>query len=309
MIAKNIEEAASRKNSTYIGGGTDIMPLLKNKVRNDQNLVFVGRIPEMHEISETENEVVIGAGTTLWDIANSEIIKRELPAIAQAAGATASPQIRNIGTIGGNVMQDRRCIYFNQSEFWRSALPLCYKTGGSICHQIPNSTVCRAIYYSDVATALIAYDAQVEYYENGGKAKSSVEALVSRHVAQNGYACQKHLNILITSFIVPKCGETARSGFYKYAMRATIDFPLINFALVIKENEAKIVCGAVSTEPVVLLETSRAIIDAQKSDDEVIAICEKELIELAKPIKEALISPQNKRDLYKQIYFLLYLRN
>ena len=100
-----------------------------------------------------------------------------------------SPQIRNIATVGGNIMQDRRCIYFNQPHLWRSGLAYCFKTGGSICHQIPNSPVCRAIYYSDVATALIAYEAEVEYIEEG-----------------------------------------ERSGFYKYAMRTTIDFPIINFA-------------------------------------------------------------------------------
>lgn len=94
------------------------------------------------------------------ELARSELINTRCAAVAQAAAVTASPQIRNIATTAGNVMQDRRCIYFNQSEQWRGALPLCYKTGGEVCHQIPNSPVCRAIYYSDLATALIALDAE-----------------------------------------------------------------------------------------------------------------------------------------------------
>ena len=83
-------------------------------------------------------------------------------------------------------MQDRRCIYFNQPHLWRSGLPYCFKTGGSICRQIPNSPVCRAIYYSDVATALIAYEAEVEYIEDGETHRTDLASLIERHSVANG---------------------------------------------------------------------------------------------------------------------------
>ena len=94
---------------------------------------------------------------------------------AVATSLTASPQIRNIATVGGNIMQDRRCIYFNQPHLWRSGLPYCFKTGGSICHQIPNSPVCRAIYYSDVAAAAIAVESEETINPN-----MSAEAVLAR---------------------------------------------------------------------------------------------------------------------------------
>ena len=141
-----------------------------------------------------------------------------------------SPQIRNIATVGGNIMQDRRCIYFNQPHLWRSGLAYCFKTGGSICHQIPNSPVCRAIYYSDVATALIAYEAEVEYIEDGETHRTDLASLIERHSVANGLACHEHLPILVTRFFRPRGGRGRAQRLYKYAMRTTIDFPIINFA-------------------------------------------------------------------------------
>ena len=163
QVLSSLHDVVSAEHATYIGGGTDIMPLLKNEVRDDRDFVFLKKIPELHVLEEKDGELIIGAAMTLTELAESELLNSRYAAIAQAASLTASPQIRNIATVGGNIMQDRRCIYFNQSEHWRSALPLCFKTGGEVCHQIPNSPVCRAIYYSDVATALLMYDAEVVY--------------------------------------------------------------------------------------------------------------------------------------------------
>ena len=202
-----------------------------------------------------------------------------------------SPQIRNIATVGGNIMQDRRCIYFNQPHLWRSGLAYCFKTGGSICHQIPNSPVCRAIYYSDVATALIAYEAEVEYIEDGETHRTDLKSLIERHSVANGLACHEHLPILVTRFFIPAAEKGERSGFYKYAMRTTIDFPIINFA----------------PHPVVMAETA-AKIDSDATDDEVIAQAEDELRKLAMPIREASMTPAVKRSLYRHVAMLLDLR-
>ena len=297
----------SKTSVTYVGGGTDILPLLKYGVRDDEDLIFVKDLGVSAAIEEAGEEISIGAAATLWDVSQSGLIRRELPALAQAAGETASPQIRNIATIGGNVMQDRRCLYFNQPLHWRSGLPLCFKTGGEICHQIPTSPVCRAIYYSDVATALLAYDAQVEYEEAGEPKRTSAAELVARHTAQNGLPCGEHLPILVRRFLLKRRPAGERSGFYKYAMRATIDFPLINFALRCGPEGTKLIAGAVSTQPVELTETAELICSGA-SDEAVVACCEQELKRLSKPIKEALISPAYKRDLYRHIAFLLPLR-
>ena len=290
------------------GGGTDIMPLLKNEVRDDKDFVFLKKIPELHVLEEKDGELIIGAAMTLTELAESALLNSRYAAIAQAASLTASPQIRNIATVGGNIMQDRRCIYFNQPHLWRSGLAYCFKTGGSICHQIPNSPVCRAIYYSDVATALIAYEAEVEYIEDGETHRTDLASLIERHSVANGLACHEHLPILVTRFFVPAAEEGECSGFYKYAMRTTIDFPIINFALRCGGNRpARLAAGAVAPHPVVMAETA-AKIDSDATDDEVIAQAEDELRKLAMPIKEACMTPAVKRSLYRHVAMLLNLR-
>ena len=303
QVLESLHDVVSAEHPTYIGGGTDIMPLLKNEVRDDKDFVFLKKIPELHVLEEKDGELIIGAAMTL-----SELLNSRYAAIAQAASLTASPQIRNIATVGGNIMQDRRCIYFNQPHLWRSGLAYCFKTGGTICHQIPNSPVCRAIYYSDVATALIACDAEVEYIENGETHRTDLKSLIERHSVANGLACHEHLPILVTRFFVPAAEEGERSGFYKYAMRTTIDFPLINFALrCCGSRGTKLVAGAVAPHPVVLEKTAERM-DSGASDDEIVAVCCEELGKLAMPIKEACITPALKRNLYCHVAMLLKLR-
>lgn len=310
MVAKTLREAISVPYPTYVGGGTDLMPLLKNHVRDDGRLVFVDKLPELKGIVEQDGYLYLGAGETLYNLANSPAVLERFPGVAQAAGATASPQIRNIATLGGNIMQDRRCIYFNQSRFWRGGLPLCFKTAGEVCHQIPNSPVCRAIYYSDVATALELYEGEAECLEGETRAWVPVGELIKRHSEANGLACGAHLPVLILRFRLPIPPAGERSGFYKYAMRATIDFPLINFALRCGGGRpAKLVAGAVAPTPVVLEETAALLDRAGVSDGELIAACEGELKKLAMPIKEACIPPAAKRGLYRHLSFLLHLRH
>ena len=304
--AKNLEEALRTPGATWLGGATDFMPLLKNQVRDDENLVLVGKLPELLGIAEEEDGLHIGAAETLTDIASSELIKKYCPALSQAAGQTASPQIRNIATLGGNILQDRRCIYFNQSELWRSSLTGCFKTGGDVCQQIPNSHVCRAIYYSDTATALIACDAEVLYYENGEEKRSTVEELVHRHCEANGLSCHHRLPVLIREFVLKKPADGEKSGFYKYSIRASIDFPLVNFALRFGgERAPKLAAGAVSTEPVLLPETAVLLADSTVSNDRIAESAKAELLKKAKLIKEDLISPARKRDMFGLIACLL----
>lgn len=301
-------DAQQYSNATYVGGATDLMPLFKNNVRDDQELVFLTHIPELHGIEVEGKRLRIGAAVTLTELVESPLLQRYFPAAVQAASVVASPQIRNIATLGGNIMQDRRCIYFNQSEGWRSAVPLCFKTGGKVCHQIPNSPVCRAIYYSDAATALLLYECEVSYLEQGRTVSEPLSSLLHRHIEANGLSCHEHLPVIVTHFHLPIPSGEERSGFHKYAMRTTIDFPLINFALRCGgERRAKLIAGAVAPEPVELTQTA-ALLETDASDDDVLQACVQELKALAKPIKEACITPPRKRDLYLQLAPLLELR-
>lgn len=296
--------------AVFVGGATDLMPLWKYEVRTDETKVFLKDVKELRGITDEGEFLSIGAGMHLSEIAESSLIRKILPAAGEAAARTASPQIRNMGTLGGNLLQDRRCIYFNQSGLWRSTLTGCFKTGGHVCQQIPNSPVCRAIYYSDMATALLLYDAEAEYIEDGSMNRAPLSELIHRHCEANGLSSEHHLPVLLVRVIIPKPEGKEKSGFYKYAMRASIDFPLINFAMRCGAagRKAKLIAGAVSTEPVDLTETAALLDDPSAADDTIEEACRKELGRKGKIIKEALFPPARKRDMYGLVSELLYLR-
>ena len=178
QVLESLHDVVSAEHPTYIGGGTDIMPLLKNKVRDDKDFVFLKKIPELHVLEEKDGELIIGAAMTLTELAESELLNSRYAAIAQAASLTASPQIRNIATVGGNIMP-----------------------------------VCRAIYYSDVATALIAYETEVEYIEDGETHRTDLKSLIERHSVANGLACHEHLPILVTRFFIPRRKRASAAAF------------------------------------------------------------------------------------------------
>lgn len=333
-----MEEAAAVSGGCPIGGGTDIMPLVKLGVRKTPVKMFLSHIPEAKEILWEKTQVSIGAGVTLTELAENSRIREQLPALAQAARVTASPQIRNIATLGGNLMQDRRCIYFNQSALWRQGLPLCYQTGGSVCHQAPGSPVCRAIYYSDPATALVLYEAQAEVLRDGRREILPLTQVLAEHGATDrralpaepapalqeggtakpapaGTAPQEDRlaplpdQPLLCRILVPLPEAGERSGFYKYSLRSSIDFPLINFALRVGGNRPpKIVAGAVHEVPLDL-EAASLLADPDRTDLEIVDACEQELRRRARLIREAVISPKIKRRQFRLVLELMGLRH
>ena len=181
-----------------IAGGTDLMPNMKHRLFTPDHLVGLRGLPELHGIMETPGDPVapatgqtrdgrsavpaaeqprdgssaasaaegpalrIGAAETLAAIARDPLVRRDLPALAHAAGLVAGPQLRNMGTIGGNLCLDTRCTYYNQTEFWRSALGYCLKKDGSVCHVTRVGRKCVAAHSADTPPVLMALDATVE---------------------------------------------------------------------------------------------------------------------------------------------------
>ena len=135
----SLEEALEIKGehgdeAMFIAGGTDLVPNMKHRLFEPSHLVALKGLPELSGIQRHGEHVRIGAGETLTDVATSELVRSSFPALAEAAGHVAGPQLRNAGTIGGNVCLDTRCTYDNQTEFWRRALGYCLKKEGDVCH-------------------------------------------------------------------------------------------------------------------------------------------------------------------------------
>lgn len=305
---KTMEEllqASSLKTETILAGGTDLVPLIKNGVKNCSSLIDITQIPELKKIEKTDKGWFIGTAVTLSSLAENPDIRQAYPALSKAAGKTASPQIRSIGTIGGNILQDRRCMYFNQSAYWRSGLPLCFKTGGSVCHQAPASPVCRAIYYSDTAPALCIYGALAVFYENGCRQTLPVLDFIKHHTAENGTV--RYKEILLEGFLLPFQEVPMKSAFEKVSIRNSIDFPVIHFAgtYLPAAKQSCLYAGAVSHYPVRLVKTEEAIASSSFAGlDALTEIAVQEIRSLSQLIKEPGISPKIKRESFKNIRFL-----
>ncbi len=289
-------------SSVIIAGGSDLVPQLKTGVCTPSSLVDLSGIEEFKQVVEKEDGIYIGSMATLSHLAKHKLVLEKLPAVSQAARNVASPQIRNRATIGGNILQARRCFYYNQTKEWRQGIPRCYKVGGDTCIQIQNSQVCRALYYSDIAPVLLAYNAKVSLYLDGKEKLLTCKELLDAHC--------KDINekVLLKEIFIPKHSYNGVfSKFTKYSLRGSIDFPIINFACVSSPDFLKIFVGAINTHVVELTETEGYLKEKGNhfAETEALEIALQEMKEKSQIIRESGISVQVKRNAFRYIEALL----
>ncbi len=230
----------------YIAGGTDLLPNLKHRIVRPRNLIGIG-----HALArgwtQTDEAWVVGAGTRLAQLSQMA----DLPALAEAARLVASPQIRNMGTIGGNVLLDTRCLFYNQTEFWRKSLGGCLKADGDWCHVLDGPKTCVAAQASDTVPILLAMDASIRLMGPEGTRDLHMRDLYRF----NG---MDHLQIepgeLLTEVHVPRQSADTRATYRKLRRRDSIDFPQLGLAVIVAFNAGKverldIVVGAVNPQP------------------------------------------------------------
>lgn len=251
-----------------MAGGMDSFDWLKDRTKRTETVVELGQVGELRGIRETDDGLEIGAMTTLTEIAESDVINERFGVLAEAAGLVASPQIRNQGTLGGNVSQDTRCAYYRLG--WT-----CYRAGGNTCyadtptavnreHAILHASRCVAVSPSDTAPALVALDAQMVIRRGGSV----------RTVAAADFFVGPNLDItrmtvlepgdLLTSIRIPAKWSGARFYFEKVRDREVWDFPLVNVASAIRESggrieEARVVVGAVAARPLRLVAVEQSL--------------------------------------------------
>ncbi|MCL1993529.1 MAG: FAD binding domain-containing protein [Spirochaetes bacterium] len=291
---QSLDEAYRQKNqsasSVYIAGGTDIVPMLKTDLIFPELVISLKSIPELALIKSEGGNIESGAMATLEALAQyfQATPSRGTGGIANAARATASPQIRNLGTVGGNLLQSARCIYYNQTAAWRAGIENCFKTGGKLCHQAPAVKACVATYYSDTAPVFLACGAFARIYQAGRLETIPLEHLLATPAALG--------NGILTHVIVPETNELEGSYFRKQAVRGSIDFPLANAALALRKNgTVRLAVGAMTQSPVFLQETQAKLESllktGRKAQDETYKTAIAEAKTLMRPIREATVSP------------------
>lgn len=221
--------ALSTPGARIVAGGTDILPNLKHQLDTPPLLVSLDAVFELRSMSIDGEELVIGAGLTLTEVSEHELVLEHFPMLADATGRVASPLIRNMGTLGGNVNLDTRCRYVNQTEFWRGAIGGgCIKSEGTLCHVVPKGRNCVAALSSDSVPVLLALGAS--FVLAGPQGERRVEAAkYFKADGTNHTACEA--DELLTEIRVPLPTGKRRTSYVKWSVRKSIDYPLVSVAL------------------------------------------------------------------------------
>jgi 4-hydroxybenzoyl-CoA reductase subunit beta len=256
VAARTVDEAAralrdAGPDGMLVAGGTDLYPNMKRRQFEPKTLVGLRTIKDLRGVGGTARDgVTIGACTTLTAVATHPAIARDYPALAMAAGVVSSPQLRNMGTLGGNVCVDTRCNYYNQTFEWRKAIGFCMKKDGDICLVAPGSSRCWAVSSSDTAPVLWSLGARVRLHGPAGERTIPVSALF--HDDGIEYLSKRPDEILTEIVLPPAAGW--RSVYLKLRRRGSFDFPILGVAAAARLDgdvvrEARIVLGAVASTP------------------------------------------------------------
>ncbi|MDX1646303.1 MAG: FAD binding domain-containing protein [Longimicrobiales bacterium] len=221
-------KAEHGENALYIAGGTDLVPNMKHRLFEPGHLIGLKGVPELSGIAREKDYIRIGAAETLADVASHELVRSGFPALAEAAAHVAGPQLRNAGTIGGNVCLDTRCTYYNQTAFWRRALGFCLKKDGDVCHVTKVGRKCVAAHSADTPPVLMTLDAALVLAGPAGERSLPVrDFFVADGISNSRRASDE----ILKEIRVPVAAATRRQGYVKLRQRKSIDFPLLTIAV------------------------------------------------------------------------------
>ena len=260
----------------FVAGGTDLYPNMKRRQQLPKTVISVMRLPELNQVSGAGSQgTVIGASVTLTEICENETIKRDYPVIAAAARTISTPILRNMGTIGGNLLLDTRCNYYDQNYEWRRAINFCLKKDGDICWVAPGSSKCWAVQSSDLVPVMVAIGAKFRLTSTLGD--RIVEAAGFYNDDGIDYLRKRPDELLVDIHLPPTNGW--RASYQKLRRRGAFDFPVLGVAAWLSGGtdaiaDAKIVLGGIAPAPIEVSEAARALIGHPLNDDRIEAAAE-----------------------------------
>lgn len=222
-------DALAQEGSMVVAGGTDLLPSMKHELFTPPRLVSLQRVDELRGVRELDGGwIAIGAMTTLADVASDERVHARAPALAQAASLVAGPQLRTMGTLGGNVLLDTRCQWYNQTYFWRQALGFCLKKDGTKCHVVEGGSKCVAAASNDTAPALMTLGATLVFESRNGRRVVPIDDLWLADGVNNK---RVETGEILREVRVPAAAPGHRGAYGKLRERGSIDFPLFGVAV------------------------------------------------------------------------------
>lgn len=285
---RSIEDAAAwlaedPETTMLLAGGTDLLPNMKRRQQTPMTLIGLRSVGELAEIGNGQG-LTIGSGVTLSHVVADPRIRQSYPGLWQAAAQIATPHLRNMGTLGGNLCLDTRCTYYDQNYEWRKSIDFCMKKDGQTCWVATSSPKCLAVSSTDTAPILQALGASVTLVSAHGQRSLRVADLFANDGMQY---LTKRPDEILTSIALP-ASDGWRSSYWKLRRRGAFDFPVAAAAVAARLDgtrviEARIVLGAVASRPVESVRAA-ALLNGQNMDDELISTVASVASEVAKPM-------------------------
>ena len=245
-----VKARGAHPHSSLLGGGTDLVVNIRRGIVAPPVLIDINGVTELRDIKADARSLEIGAAATLAEIAAHPDVLRHYPVVAQAAGHIAGPTQRNMGTVGGNLCLDTRCIFYNQSEWWRDANHHCLKTTGDICHVAPKSRgVCFATFSGDLAPALLVLDAEIDIAGPLGPRTMPLAELYIGYARQDEPVTESRgdgkyfLSLRPGEFVAAVRAKNTpglRSAYDKIRIRRSIEYPVAGVAVALRRDGQKL---------------------------------------------------------------------
>lgn len=249
------------EEAQVIAGGTDLLTLMKSRLKAPKLLVDINGIPGLDKISySAPGGLKVGALVSLRRLAADALVREKYPILVQAALSVGSPQLRAMGTIGGNLCQDNICLYFDPSAAVRQSLEPCHKLGGAVCYVVQGSKECWATYAGDVAPALLVLGAKVKVVDSSGEKMIPLSEL---------YSCDGkrphtlHPGQLITQIQVPVPSPHSGGAYLKLRQRETLEYPLLGVAVHLTMEGEEGICKKAS---LALTAVDKAPVEVKEAD-------------------------------------------
>ncbi len=264
---------AAEPGARLLAGGTDLVPNLRRGLERPTLLVDLSRVGGFADVGIDSDGLTLGAGVAVNRIANDAHVVRHYRALAEAAQALAGPGHRSVATLGGNLCLDTRCVFYNQSEWWRAANSYCLKRNGDTCHVAPQGDRCHAAFSGDLAPALLALGAEVEVVSVRGVRRFPLAGLYR----DDGRAwLTLARDEVLTRVRVPAARPTCASGYRKARARGAMDFPLAGVAIMLCQQdgllaELRVALTGTNSRPL-LLEGTAALLGKAVGDDTAAAL-------------------------------------
>jgi 4-hydroxybenzoyl-CoA reductase subunit beta len=288
-------------NIRILAGGTDLLPSMQQKLFEPQYVLDIRRIAELKGIRRQANGAVeIGALTALIDIEHSDALRQHYPVLPEAAKTVASPVLRNMGTIGGNICLDTRCLWYNQSLQWRKSCAFCIKKDGDLCHVAPGGTKCWAVFSGDTPAALLCLDAEIEIASTSGL---RCMRLADFYTGIGDDHRRLRPDELVTRVFLPASSAGFRGAYRKLRIRGSIDYPLAGVAVVLKRSnglieDVRVGLTAVNPAPVLVKGTTELLAGRRMTEEwaEAAGVL---AAQTAKPLTTSALSPEYRREMIR----------